>query len=191
MIQSCDKKTTFHSHLKLSKMSKQFLTKNIYRLLIVISIFQTAICRYHHIKSNLSWYGPVVVTTHSANMFTILLRNDIKSYGKISIFSKLKIDPETPPHPQFFRSHKHKSSSYTCKAITPLAFLIQLKFGGHLNMHMNAYTYIDMMTSHHIHIDRVSDTFYGPTGLSRPAVSSLLVSVQEPLDHCATARLSR
>ncbi len=27
------------------------------------------------------------------------LRNDIKSCGKISIFSKLKIDPETPPHP--------------------------------------------------------------------------------------------
>ena len=27
------------------------------------------------------------------------IRSDIKSCGKISIFSKLKIDPETPPHP--------------------------------------------------------------------------------------------
>ncbi len=30
------------------------------------------------------------------------LRNDIKSCGKIFIFSKLKIDPEPPPHPHTF-----------------------------------------------------------------------------------------
>ncbi len=30
------------------------------------------------------------------------VRSDIKSCGKISIFSKLKIDPETPPPPSIF-----------------------------------------------------------------------------------------
>ena len=35
----------------------------------------------------------------SIECWSIVLRSDIKSCGKNSIFSKLKIDPETPPHP--------------------------------------------------------------------------------------------
>ena len=65
------------------------------------------------------------------------LRNDIKSYGKISIFSKLKITPEIAPHPlslvQFFQSHKcvRFPYKYTCKVITPVAFLMRCCFRGH------------------------------------------------------------
>ncbi len=66
-----------------------------------------------------------------------MVRDDIKSYGKIFIFSKLKIAPETPPHPlslvQFFRSHKHVRFpyKYTCNVITSLAFLMRCCFKGH------------------------------------------------------------
>ena len=69
---------------------------------------------------------------------TTHLRNDIKSYGKISIFSKLKIAPETPPPPPIFspifpksQTHKHVRfpHKYTCNVITHAACC----FRGHDN----------------------------------------------------------